>query len=58
MADSLGTAAGGRTAIIYRKKEKRRKLTSMMNGMASKRLEVMQKQIKEDENKEIFEMNR
>nr|XP_039250975.1 uncharacterized protein LOC120328524 isoform X1 [Styela clava] len=52
--DSVSVSAGGRVAKIYMHGERQRKITSMKNGLESKRLNAIKRQIEDDKATERY----
>lgn len=54
----VSISAGGRVAKTYMQVERQRKITSMMNGLETKRFHVTQRRIDDDKSAEINVWNR
>jgi len=58
MADALSMSMGGRVASIYKQNTKRRRFTTVMNEIESKRLAFLKKQIENDRSTEEHRLER
>jgi len=58
MADAVSMSMGGRVASIYRQNVKRRRYTTVVNEIETKRLDFIKKQLENDRSIEFNKMQR